>query len=476
MNRLFLFIFLSMPVSIAAQVCKCDSVFVEVQKIVEKNYAGWFDKVNRNNRNDYENFTKSYVQNAALISSDSACIAVLQDWIRFFQDKHLRIQAIKQNVNGKSEAKNKSIEIITTGFTLNDIQSYFTKTSKLDPIEGFYESETYKLGITKFREDLFYATVLTSSNTNWKPGEVKLVIRKIGNQYEGDFYEGDKSDISTHPVQLVDNLLDFDIIFFEKTFPAVAVKRDFTEYEMSKDKYAPSLTFKEDVALWKFPSFQNNSYEQTAYLLKKYKKELDSTPYWVLDLTNNSGGDYSIGLQLMEYIYSKPILLYNSEMRLTESNYNIWYNSYIADYYESADSTTKAGLDSRFNKMKANFNTMYNEDGRAIDTLQLASVKTFPTKIALLINQGTVSSGELFTMIARQSDKVVVMGNNTGGMIDYGNIINYKTSCSSIRVQLPTGRYLWLNTGYSVDKNGLTPSVYLNGSGWVEQAIERIKK
>ena len=163
-------------------------------------------------------------------------------------------------------------------------------------------------------------------------------------------------------------------------------------------------------------------------------------------------------------------------MRMTESNYKIWYNTYIRNYYESLDSSDRIKLDERLNKMKANYNTMYNDDEKQTDTMYMEKVKPFPRKIALLINKNTVSSGELFAMIARQSDKVVVMGENSGGMMDYGNIVTYKTTCSPLRIQLPVNRQLWLETGFSVDKEGLTPDIYLTGKNLTEQAIRLIKK
>lgn len=459
-----------------AQNCNCDSLFLQTQKIVEDNYAGWFDKVTSNNKPTYDEWTTKHFALSQKISSDSICAKKLQEWILFFNDKHLRIKYNKPKIISSNESEPKEIQILTTNLTESQLNNYFSKTKNLDPIEGIYENSSYKLGITQVNPNLFYATIITTENENWKAGEVKLVIEKIGDKYEGKFYEGDKSDISGHKVQVVDNILDFDIVFYEKTFPTAKAERDITEYEMSKDRYAPSLTFKNDVAIWRFPSFENNAYEQTEYLLKKYKDKLESTPYWILDLSDNSGGDYSIGLQLLEYIYTKPIIFYNTEMRMTKSNYDIWYKTYISNYYESLDSVGKSKQDVRFNKMKANYNTMYNYDDKLTDTLKMTNVMPYPKKIGLLINKNTVSSGELFTMIARQSDKVLVMGENSGGMIDYGNIVHYKTNCSTIRIQLPTNRYLWLDTDYSVDKEGLKPDIYLKGNNWTEQAIKTILK
>ncbi len=458
------------------QNCNCDSIFLQTQKIVEENYAGWFDKVTPDNNSTYTDWTNKQYLLSQKISSDSLCAKLLQQWISFFKDKHLKVKyAAPKALPGKGEIKG-NIEILSTGLTEAEISNYFLKNKELDPIEGVYINTSYQLAVIKVKTGLFHAIIQTTTNDNWKPGEVKLVIRKKGTGYEGSFYEGDKSDISVHKVQLIDNILDFDIVFYEKISPSARKKRDITEYEMSKDKYAPSLVFRNDVAIWKFPSFENNSYEQTAYLLEKYRATLETTPYWVLDLRNNSGGDYSVGLQLLDYIYANPIVFYNAEMRMTKSNFEIWYRSFVANYYESLDSLGKQKMDFRLGKMRANYNRMYNEGEKPADTLKMEKVKAFPTKIAILINNNTVSSGELFTMIARQSSKVMVTGTNTGGMIDYGNVVVYKTSCPVIRVQLPTNRYLWLDSGFSVDKQGLQPDIILSGNDWIEKAIRIIKR
>lgn len=464
--------------SVFGQPCKCDSLFIETQKIVENNYAGWFDKVNSTNLNTYKNWTKTYYELSAKTTSDSICFATLQQWITFFKDSHLKLKFNKPRYPSKQTIQvNKTIEILTSALTEKQIENYLANQKNLDPIEGIYISSSYTLGITKINEHLFYATILTTTNSNWKAGEVKLTIEKNNNTYKGTFYQGDKTDTSQHLVKLVDNILDFDIIFFEKISPNVTTKRDIKEYEMSKDKYAPSITFKgNDMAVFTFPSFQNNSYEQLEYLLKKYEKQLETIPYWTIDLSNNSGGDYEVGMQLLKYFYTKPIIEYKAEMRMTPQNFDTWFNAYIKDIYENLDTKNKKKYDDYFDSMKANYGKFFNTSGKAIDTITLEKTLPFPKKIGILINKNTVSSGELFTIIARQSDKVIVFGENSGGMMDYGNIVQYKTTCTALKVQLPINRQLWLNTGFSVDKEGIKPTIYLTGENWLTQVYQALKK
>lgn len=477
MKNYLIIIYLILANDTFGQVCNCDSVFLQAKQIVEDNYAGWFDKVKPNNKSNYNEWTEKISSESKAIKNDSLCALLLQEWISYFRDKHLRIKFIKpKSVNTTTKQETSHLEILTTKLVEREIIDYFAKTKMLDPIEGIYTHPSYKLAITKIKTNLFYATILTTKNENWKPGEVKLVINKKGKQYSGIFYEGDKSNFSIHNIKLVDNILDFDIVFFEKISPNVKIKRDITEYEMKKDKYAPNLKFVNNIAFWKFPSFENNSYDQTAYLLEKYKKSLQRTPYWILDLTNNDGGDYRVGMQLIDYIYTYPIIEYNSEMRMTKENFEMWFNTFVKASYEELDEKTKEKWNEEFDLRKSKFGTMYNVSQKVTDTISNSKILPFPKKIALLINENTGSSGELFTMLARQSDKVVVLGNNSYGMMDYGNIVQYKTNYPTIRVQLPMDRQLWLDNGFSVDKEGLKPEIYLKGENWTEQAINIIMK
>lgn len=477
MTKFIVPLFLILSLNSFAQNCNCDSVFLQSKRLVEENYAGWFDKITEDNRPDYNNWTEKIFNEIKGVTNDSICAKQLQNWISYFNDKHLRILFTKPKSNtSQSETKTEVIKILTHNLSVDRANAYFKKTKSLDPIEGIYSHPSYQLAITKIKPNLFYATILSTSNENWKPNEVKLTIIKKGKVYLGTFYAGDKSDISTHNVKLVGNILDFEIMFFEKQSPNVKNKLDLTEYEISKDKDAPSLQFKEHVAIWKFPTFYSNSEEQTAYLLEKYKGQLENTPEWIIDLRGNDGGDYRVGWQLINYIYTKPIIKYNAEKRLTKQNNEMWFNSFMKSYYDQSDDKIKKEIDEKMAKMNENIGKMYNESNLQFETITIDKPFINPKKIALLINENTVSSGELFTMLARQSDKVMVMGTNSGGMMDYGNILRYKTQCSTIRIQVPMDRMLWIETGFSVDKEGLKPDTYLQGNNWIEKAIDRLKK
>ncbi len=100
---------------------------------------------------------------------------------------------------------------------------------------------------------------------------------------------------------------------------------------------------------------------------------------------------------------------------------------------------------------------VFSPSKNAAESITFETVKQFPRKVAILINRDTVSSGELFVLMARQSRKVTVYGENSAGMIDYGDVLSYETVSPSIKPGVPFTRFNWLDEGVSVDKQGLLP-------------------
>lgn len=466
------FVVMCLPVMVHGQQCRCEKVYAEVKMTVENNYAGWFDKINFDNVKRYRDWSEPFKARTQGITDDSLCATVIKEWLAYFTDKHLQIAYTSGSM---AKSKGAGISILRSQMDEKAIRDYLEDTKRADAVEGIYENETYRLGITKVDDNVFHAVVLSSRNDNWKSGEVKAIIHKDSKKYRLQFYAGDKMSIENHELVIADNILDMEVMYLDKKFPETKAKRDRLEYEMAKDKYAPSLTFKDGAAIFTFPSFENNSEEQTTYLLKKHEEQLSKAAHWVIDLRNNSGGNYKVGMQLMKYLYTQPYVQYNSEMRMTPLNLDLWFRTYVKSSYDQLDAEAKKTWDAEMEVMKSNYGKNYNASGKLADTISMDAVLPYPQKVALLINRNTVSSGELFTLLARQSKKVTVMGENSGGMMDYGNVVTFKTVCPSIALKMPINRQLWLEDFFSVDKAGIKPEVALIGNNWVEEALKRIK-
>ncbi|GEC77880.1 S41 family peptidase [Flavobacterium aquatile] len=480
MKSFYTFLFIVIYTASNAQDCNCDSIFYSVKNTVEKNYAGYFDKVNSQTQIEYEVWTKNSIEKLSTIKSDSLCYAETKKWLTFYKDKHIQLKFISPKKTTTAIVKtSKTIEILQLNISEIEFEKYLKSNAKKDKVEGIWENSNYKLAVKKMQPNLFYATVLESKNSNWKAGEVKMVIEKKDSSYNGTFYAGDKDDTSNHPVKVVDNILDFDIIFFENKNSASKVVRNIVEYEIQQDKQAPKLNFiNSDLAVFSFPNFYGNSYEQLEFLLKHNKDKLEKTPYWIIDLQDNDGGDYSVGKQLLPYLYTKPIVDYNSKMRITKSNIQLWFDTYLQEYYNNLTKEKQEALNLELKNLLQNHNNEIYDDKPASSILKFDSQMSFPKKVGIVINKNTLSSGELFTMLARQSDKVSVYGENSTGMMDYGNLVTYKTPCKVINLRIPINRQNWLDEGFSVDKEGIKPDVYIDKTtkNWIDYVYSQLKK
>ena len=128
MKRLLTIFSLTISNMSYAQNCNCDSIFLQTQKIVEENYAGWFDKVTSNNRAYYNQWTDKHYTLSKNITTDSGCAKQVQEWISFFKDRHLRIKFTLPKVIQGNKITPKEITILATGLTENQVMAYFSKS------------------------------------------------------------------------------------------------------------------------------------------------------------------------------------------------------------------------------------------------------------------------------------------------------------------------------------------------------------
>lgn len=85
-----------------------------------------------------------------------------------------------------------------------------------------------------------------------------------------------------------------------------------------------------------------------------------------------------------------------------------------------------------------------------------------PKKVAILIGENTVSSGETFVLNSKQSSKVILYGQNTAGIIDGFNGLEMDLSCFNIR--FPSGVRTIDVAENPIDPYGIAPDVYLDKS------------
>lgn len=153
-------------------------------------------------------------------------------------------------------------------------------------------------------------------------------------------------------------------------------------------------------------------------------------PYLVIDIRNNGGGDERAYLDLLKYAYTKP---------LTLDSVNVWVSPENIKRYEEISAEKNKRL---LERMKAaqpfTFIPLAEDES---NTWSLDSTLHYPKKIALLFDRGTASAAEGMIYYFMQSEKVITIGENTGGYMGYGNVMTAQTPCENFTIRSTTTRY-----------------------------------
>lgn len=102
------------------QNCDCSKEFDYLVKKVESDYAGFKDKVNSKTIKEYNKYTESYRAQAQKIRSFKKCTMFFDDWLRFFNDKHLSIQTEANIYFTYKKINSDAVLLRIPGFSWND--------------------------------------------------------------------------------------------------------------------------------------------------------------------------------------------------------------------------------------------------------------------------------------------------------------------------------------------------------------------
>lgn len=208
--------------------------------------------------------------------------------------------------------------------------------------------------------------------------------------------------------------------------------------------------------LLKIPTFDNYYKNKLDSIVTANHSIIASTPYLIIDLTDNEGGSDDTYEILLPYVYSaKTVRLDMIELWASPDN--------IKQYEDIANDTTRSEdirklCRERADKMKENINSFVNVIGTDTWEKSIDTVYSFPCKVAILIDKKNASSAEQFLFEATQSSKVIIFGTeNTSGTLDYSNIYFEFLPSKKRAVSIPTSRSLRVrknpfdNIGFSPD-------------------------
>lgn len=450
--------------------------------VVEKirsNYAGWDTKVTDKTRPALDQLT-ARLRIAAQDASPEELTAILQEWVKFFDDGHVGVGRIAPVAPSGSLPAGPE-RTPSFDWTEASVRAELaTRGAARDPLEGIWDigGGLYRLGIlpTPASPGAFSAVVLTTIAKGWRPGQIKAELtRKADGGLDILYRAGDHVEHKSRASLLLDgavlSLTEWG--HWVREVPAIP------DPDLVERAFAADTMFMKPLSqdtLWlRIPDFDDSRAKPLKEILDTNAAALASTANLVIDLRNNGGGADFVYGPLIPLIYSRPIYSVGTEMRASEDNVTL--RKAIAEELRAEAPEVAQQLDQQVERMAAALGTFVPGGEQFFYVERLDTVRLFPKRVAVLVDNAA-STGEQFLLEARQSRKVTLFGKvNSAGVLDFANVVGMPTPSGRHQVFWATSRSMRL-PGDPVDPDGIAPDIRIPADeadpvAYAQQWLER---
>ncbi len=406
--------------------CECRVAFDDLVRKVEADYVGYHLGIRGRRDAEYRRHVRSLAARAARAAPDD-CVRVLQDFVRFFRDGHLFVGQWPETDEAE-RARLASAAERTRFRTEADIRRELDRRAgRLDPIEGvWYAKDGSRVGVVRDpkpgRRD-FVAVILATPVEGWEPGQVKAEFRRLGDgSYDAVLYADDHSPRRPDVYSRGERggaavrrgvLLHMPPTTWGKAYPLAADERGALD---PTDPRRPTARVVDDsTVVVSVPSHVPEYAPVLKELVDRFADRIVRAETLVVDLRGDEGGSAWMTDVLMPYIVTTakrpPRYWREGRASVLSSPDNI-------AYFERAskEGWAPAGL---VDRMRANPGRVVAYDSGAETPDEEVAAAAGPRRVAILVDGGVVSAGEAFVLSAMRNEKVVLFGENTGGVIDY---------------------------------------------------------
>lgn len=382
------------------------------------------------------------------------CIIYLEKYVSLLKDHHSSIGyhlirkplgSTEQIVNFKNSETYKSFRKlnIDTAALISKLQA-----NNVNDIEGLYSDgrNTFFGIVADEHKPGNYLGIILKQNKLAEKGHILLELKELG----------DNNYFITYNI----GIYGFN---FDKIYKTQKIENGFI----------PGLGFRkitsttEDAKIYSFSAIDaNTNYLRLKSFSAQHTKELDnfydsiipaikSKANLIIDLRDNGGGSEASYLKLLPLAYTNPLKTDSVDVWVSPQNISI----YEKNHKDSA----------LIQRMKSARPFSFIPQTKSTNNYWiLDSATLFPKKIAVLFNQGTASAAEGFIYYLMQSKKVITLGQNSGGYIGYGDVMEHKIPDGDFTINSTTTKY------YDKSKYefiGIEPMYLLSvQQDWIESA------
>ena len=428
------------------------------------NYAGFADKVTPATRPAYDSLLAGLRTDAERASDAAECDRVLARWLAFFQDRHLTIgrRPASATTSG-GPAFSTSDEAVRARFATSERVAVDERAARarLDalgaaraPIEGIWESSDgrYRTAVLRDARDTtrYVMSVLRADSVWWVPGQVKATfVADTGGTYATQFFLRDHTP-QRWTTRVRRNVLALPgLPPWLRRWPDApddvppALERTLANARFAAYDVAPG------VVLVQVPTF--NDPHGIDSLFAAEGARIRGAERLVIDVRGNGGGsDYNYR-ELTPLLATGPVRAVGMMALATDAN--IAANDAMAHdtTYPDAQRRGLAWLTDQMRKHRGAWAVLGDDE-------RTDPARARPVAVAVLVDRGCASSCEQFLLAARQSRKVTLYGDRSGGVLDYGNVRSEPMPGGTLILNRPITRTKRLPAN-PVDNIGIAPDV-----------------
>ena len=463
-----------------AQQCKCEDEFHFLKTYMEQNHPGLNAK--ELNLSSYHKTTQDLSAEIKRTQPGNDCILYLQEYFTLIKDNHIFINPTVPSFKRYNVASQASLDSLYQSAAFkstkhrtvdsSDLVRKLAQTTQRE-IEGWYmDPQGNVIAIVKSSEEnLVYDGIIVSSKTKLFPvGTVKyqLTHRPNGTLWAMITFP-DHQKLYTMISPSADGFSYIGLTRVNSRSPAYVSNIQKAPYEF--------MALDSQVNYLRISSFEGALTRTLDSFYRSIDSQIQTKPFLIIDIRNNGGGSDASFFGLVDHLYTRPIYGDVAE---------IWVSPEIIKLYEEALAAKKA-------KKNAYSQKAIENDEALIKRLKAARLFTFiplvegtpsaiiakviqkqPAKIVILMNRGCASSAESFIYYAKQSSKVITMGENSKGMMGFGNILNTQTPCFHYSFGTTTTKYRSFSKYEYV---GIAPDVKLSeDQDWIKEATKILNK
>jgi C-terminal processing protease CtpA/Prc len=225
-------------------------------------------------------------------------------------------------------------------------------------------------------------------------------------------------------------------------------------------------------------NFYPQNREPLIALLKRNHKSLANHPNWIIDVRGNDGGDDSSYAPLLSWLLPDEMVSVGDMWLATPANVEGHKNA--CALFDPGNAMCEKEINEAIARIRnAPTGSLVPQDDKGSISFERQRPLELrrPSRVAILIDGGCVSSCEQFLLTTHQSFNVKLIGRRSYGALDFSNCRPFALPAGLRLLMYATSRSLRI-PDQPVDLAGIPPDIYLplaHGDHAKEEEVDRVQ-